>query len=146
MRRREFIAFFGGALAAAPVGVRAQQPPLPVIGFLSSASATAPVPGPFVTAPVPGPFFRGLRESGYFPDQNGVIGIQRGEGQYDRLPALAAELVRRQVKLIVAAGGLVSARAAMAATTTIPVLFIAGFDPVKLGFAKSFNRPGGNAT
>src|SRR5262249_1182430 len=79
------------------------------------------------------------------PDQNVVIDIQRAEGQYDRLPALAAELVRRQVKLIVAAGGLVSARAAMAATTTIPVLFIAGFDPVKLGFAKSFNRPAANA-
>jgi putative ABC transport system substrate-binding protein len=136
MRRREFIALLGGALAAAPGGVRAQQR-LPVIGFLSSAS---------VSGPVPGAFFRGLRDSGYFPGQNVTIDIQQAEGHYDRLPALAADLVRRQVKLIVAAGGLVSARAAMAATTTIPILFIAGYDPVKLGLVASFNRPGGNAT
>src|SRR5258707_3362212 len=129
MRRREFIRLLGGMAVAAPVGARAQQPALPmpalpVIGFLSSAS---------VRAQIPTPFRKGLNETGYFPDQNVLVETHRAEGQYDRLPALAAELVRRQVNLIVAAGGLVSARAAQAATPTIPILFIAGYDPVKLG-------------
>jgi putative tryptophan/tyrosine transport system substrate-binding protein len=137
VRRRELIALLGGSAVAWPLGALAQQPALPVIGFLSSAS---------VSGPVPTAFRKGLNEAGYFPDQNAVIETLQAEGRYDKLPALAAELVRRQVKLIVAAGGLVSARAAMAETTTIPILFIAGFDPVRLGLVTSFSRPGGNAT
>ena len=137
MRRRELIALLGGTVVAWPLGALAQQPALPVIGFLSSAS---------VSGPVPTPFRRGLNEAGYFPDQNVTIETLQAEGHYEKLPALAADFVRRQVKLIVAAGGLVSARAAMAATTTIPILFIAGFDPVKLRLVSSYSRPGGNAT
>jgi putative ABC transport system substrate-binding protein len=124
-------------MVAWPLGALAQQPALPVIGFLSSAS---------VSGPIPNAFHRGLNETGYFLDQNVIIRTHQAEGHYDKLPALAADLVGRQVKLIVAAGGLVSARAAMAATPTIPILFIAGFDPVKLGIVSSFSRPGGNAT
>ena len=124
-------------MVAWPLGALAQQPALPVIGFLSSAS---------VSGPIPNAFHRGLNEAGYFLDQNVIIRTHQAEGHYDKLPALAADLVGRQVKLIVAAGGLVSARAAIAATPTIPILFIAGFDPVKLGIVSSFSRPGGNAT
>src|SRR5262249_51243616 len=136
-RRRELIALLGGTAVAWPLGALAQQPALPVIGFLSSAS---------VSGPVPTAFRKGLNEAGYFPDQNVTIETRQAEGRYEKLPGLAADLVRRQVKLIVAAGGLVSARAAMAETTTIPILFIAGFDPVRLGLVSSFSRPGGNAT
>src|SRR5437588_2262606 len=123
MRRREFIALLGGAVVAAPGGLSAQQPPVPVIGFLSSAS---------VSARVPTSFRKGLNETGFVPGENVTIEIHRAEGRYDKLPALAAELVRRRVTLIVAAGGLVSARAAKAATTTTTILFIAGFDPVQV--------------
>jgi ABC-type uncharacterized transport system substrate-binding protein len=137
VRRRELIALLGGSMVAWPLGALAQQPALPVIGFLSSAS---------VSGPIPNAFHRGLNETGYFLDQNVIIRTHQAEGHYDKLPALAADLVGRQVKLIVAAGGLVSARAAIAATPTIPILFIAGFDPVKLGIVSSFSRPGGNAT
>jgi len=137
VRRRELIALLGGSMVAWPLGALAQQPALPVIGFLSSAS---------VSGPIPNAFHRGLNEAGYFLDQNVIIRTHQAEGHYDKLPALAADLVGRQVKLIVAAGGLVSARAAIAATPTIPILFIAGFDPVKLGIVSSFSRPGGNAT
>jgi putative tryptophan/tyrosine transport system substrate-binding protein len=137
VRRRELIALLGGSVVAWPLGALAQQPALPVIGFLSSAS---------VSGPVPTAFRKGLNEAGYFPDQNVVIETLQAEGRYDKLPALAADFVRRQVKLIVAAGGLVSARAAMAETKTIPILFIAGFDPVRLGIVTSFSRPDGNAT
>ena len=124
-------------MVAWPLGALAQQPAFPVIGFLSSAS---------VSGPIPNAFHNGLNETGYFLDQNVIIRTHQAEGHYDKLPALAADLVGRHVKLIVAAGGLVSARAAMAATQTIPILFIAGFDPVKLGIVSSFSRPGGNAT
>jgi putative ABC transport system substrate-binding protein len=135
LRRREFLTSLGGA-ATWPFSVRAQQPAIPVIGFLSSAS---------ISVESPLAFRKGLNQAGV-PDQNVVIEARQAQGRYDQLPAFAADLVHRKVNVIVAAGGLVSARAAIAATTTIPVLFIAGFDPVKLGLVSSFNRPGGNAT
>ncbi len=141
MRRREFIVLLGGTVAARPLAARAQQPALPVIGFISSASLTGQVP----TA-----FKKGLNEGGYFDDQNVKPNVKiefyRADGHYDRLPALARDMVDRQVNLIVAAGGLPSALAAKAATTTIPILFVAGFDPIKVGLVASLNRPGGNAT
>src|SRR6516162_963027 len=138
LRRREFIAGLGGA-AAWPFAAHAQQQ-LPVIGFLSSASVSAQA-----TA-VPSAFRKGLSQKGFVPGQNVIIETRQAEGHYEMLAALAHELIRIPVKVIVAAGGAVSARVAIEATKTIPVLFIAGFDPVKLGFVSSFNRPGGNAT
>src|SRR6516162_11794056 len=140
MRRREFIAGLGSA-AAWPVAARAQQPALPVI-VLSSAS-TAPPGSPERT---PKGFRAGLNEAGYFVGRNVTIEVFLANGRYDRLPALADEMVRRQVNLIVASGGLPSARAAKAATAKIPILFIVGIDPVELGLVPRINRPGGNAT
>jgi len=139
LRRREFIAGLGGA-AAWPLAAGAQRRDLPVIGFLSSASV-----GAQATA-VPAAFRKGLSQKGFVPGQNVIIETRQAEGHYEMLAALADDLIRIPVKVIVAAGGAVSARAAIEATKTIPVLFIAGFDPVKLGFVSSFNRPGGNAT
>ena len=139
MQRRQFIAGFGSA-AVWPVVARAQQAAVPVIGFLSSASNA---PGPERT---PKGFRAGLNEAGYFVGRNVTIELFLANGRYDRLPALADEMVRRQVRLIVAAGGVASARAAKAATAKIPILFIAGFDPVELGLVPRINRPGGNAT
>jgi putative ABC transport system substrate-binding protein len=121
---------------------RAQQRPVPVIGFLSSAS-NAPPGGPERT---PKGFRAGLNEAGYFVGRNVTIEVFLANGRYDRLPALADEMVRRQVNLIVASGGLPSARAALAATAKIPILFIVGIDPVELGLVPRINRPGGNAT
>jgi len=141
MRRREFIAGLGSA-AAWPAVARAQQRPVPVIGFLSSAS-NAPPGGPERT---PKGFRAGLNEAGYFVGRNVTIEVFLANGRYDRLPALADEMVRRQVNLIVASGGLPSARAALAATAKIPILFIVGIDPVELGLVPRINRPGGNAT
>jgi putative ABC transport system substrate-binding protein len=138
MRRRTFIAALGGA-AAWPLAARAQQPAMPVIGFLNSAS-----PGPF--ALLLSAFHEGLKDGGYVEGKNVTVEYRWANGQYDRLPALAADLVRRRVTVIAATGGTTTAQAAKAATTTIPILFIAGADPVGDGLVSSFNRPGGNVT
>jgi putative tryptophan/tyrosine transport system substrate-binding protein len=139
IRRREFIVTLASAAAGWPLATRAQQPTMPVIGFLSSASAEAWKP--FVSA-----YRSGLSQAGFVEGSNVAIEFRWAEGQYDRLPALAAELVRLPVTLIAASGGLPSVLAAKAATTTIPIVFTLGSDPVKFGIVASLNRPGSNIT
>src|SRR6516162_162998 len=138
MRRRDFIAGLGSA-AAWPVAARAQQAAMPVVGFLNSGSQDR-------YRPLLDAFRQGLKDGGYVEGRNLAIETRWAEGHSARLPELAAELVRRPVSLIASTGGSASAHAAKAATTTIPVLFIGGPDPVAGGLVSTLGRPGGNLT
>jgi len=138
VKRREFISLLGGA-AACPLSARAQQPAMPVVGFMSARS-------PGESAHLVAAFRRGLGEGGFIEGQNVALEFRWARGQYDRLPALATELVNRGIAVLVAVGGDPSSVAAKQATSTIPIVFGIAGDPVKAGLVESFNRPGGNVT
>jgi len=139
VRRREFITLLGGTAAAWPLAARAQQRPFPVIGLLSSRS-------PAVDMPLIGVIRQALNETGLIEGQNVTLDYRWAEGRYDRLAGLAADLVRRQVAVIVTIGGEPSALAAKAATATIPIVFVGGADPIRSGLVTSLSRPDGNLT
>src|SRR5262245_56582269 len=140
IRRREFITLLGGAALAWPSAARAQQSAMPVIGFLMTGTA-AGTPAHLLLG-----FQRGLKDSGYVEGENVAVVSRFAENQSERLPGLAAELVHRQIDVIVTPGGTVATLTAKAATATIPIVFLVGEDPVKLGLVASLNRPAGNVT
>jgi len=135
MKRREFISLVGGAAATWPLAASAQKPTIPVIGYLESGSI-----------PIGAAFYAGLKDAGFVEGQNVAIEYRNAETQYDRLPALTADLLARQVAVIVASGAVVSPLAARVATTTIPIVFMNASDPVQAGLVANYPRPGGNVT